>query len=222
MKTKTILILAAAALSLGFSAKASADTQMQRLYNPNSGEHFYTARIAEKDNLVAAGWRYEGIGWVAPDSGEPVYRLYNANAGDHHYTKIAYEKDQLIAAGWHDEGIAWYSGGAVPLYRAYNPNVTAGAHNYTTSDFEQNSLLAAGWNDEGIAWYGTAVGSPAGGQYYQSDFWYRAAPGMVFISDSGKAYTRVVNIENYSYVAWANQPTGAGNGSAQFIQSDLG
>ena len=60
---------------------------MYRLYNPNSGEHFYTANPAEKNNLVSLGWRYEGIGWTAPKkSNTPVYRLYNPNSGDHHYT----------------------------------------------------------------------------------------------------------------------------------------
>ncbi|MDR2976281.1 MAG: hypothetical protein LBV19_03125, partial [Streptococcaceae bacterium] len=77
MKKKKLLFVGAAvlALSLGISVKtADADVDMLRLYNPNSGEHFYTAGPAEKDNLVKAGWEYEGIGWVAPDSGTPVYR----------------------------------------------------------------------------------------------------------------------------------------------------
>jgi len=60
--------------------------QMYRVYNPNSGEHFYTQNVAEKNNLVSKGWRYEGIGWNGPTSGNPVYRLYNPNAGDHHYS----------------------------------------------------------------------------------------------------------------------------------------
>jgi len=59
---------------------------MHRLYNPNSGEHFYTAAVAEKNHLVKVGWKYEGIGWIAPANGSAVYRLYNANAGDHHYS----------------------------------------------------------------------------------------------------------------------------------------
>lgn len=42
---------------------------MYRLYNPNSGEHFYTASVAERDTVKKAGWRYEGIGWQAPKSG---------------------------------------------------------------------------------------------------------------------------------------------------------
>ena len=29
---------------------------MHRLYNPNSGEHFYTSTVAERDHLVSVGW----------------------------------------------------------------------------------------------------------------------------------------------------------------------
>ena len=86
---------------------------MYRLYNPNSGEHFYTASNYEARSLVSAGWRYEGVGWMAPArSSTPVYRLYNPNAGDHHYTTSAYERDHLKSVGWRDEGIGWYGSGS--------------------------------------------------------------------------------------------------------------
>ncbi|MDR2976297.1 MAG: Ltp family lipoprotein [Streptococcaceae bacterium] len=160
MKKKPLLFIAAAILGICLSDKAMADTQMQRLYNPNSGEHFYTASINERTSLVNAGWSYEGISWIAPDSGDAVYRLYNPNAGDHFYTRSINERDSLVKAGWKAEGIGWYSGGSVSLLRAYNPNAAAGSHNYTTAPFEQESLLKAGWRDEGVAWYGTGSGFP--------------------------------------------------------------
>ena len=54
---------------------------MYRLYNPYTGEHFYTADKAEKAKCISAGWRDEGIGWYAPLKSEtPVYRLYNKYA----------------------------------------------------------------------------------------------------------------------------------------------
>ena len=130
---------------------------MYRVYNPNSGEHFYTASSYEAGSLVKVGWRYEGIGWTAPKTSKtPVYRLYNPNAGDHHYTTSAAERDMLVKAGWNDEGIGWYSDDAqtVPVYREYNPNAKAGAHNFTTNKAEDEMLANAGWNQEGIAWYG--------------------------------------------------------------------
>ena len=130
---------------------------MFRMYNPNSGEHFYTQSKLEAGSLVKAGWTYEGVAWKAPKtSNTPVYRLYNPNAGDHHYTTNADERDMLVNAGWNDEGIGWYSDDeqGVPVYRQYNPNAKAGAHNFTTSKAENDHLVKVGWNAEGIAWYG--------------------------------------------------------------------
>ena len=147
---------------------------MHRLYNPNSGEHFYTKDLNENDTLVELGWKSEGIGWVAPidetAGNRPVYRLYNPNAGDHHYTMNENEKNVLTSIGWKYEGIGWYSydneantsikstvntiepDGAVVL-REYNPNAkAAGAHNYTLNQAENDFLVSVGWLDEGTAW----------------------------------------------------------------------
>lgn len=143
---------------------SSNGVRMYRLYNPNSGEHFYTARLAEKEYLVRQGWSYEGVAWIAPrESNRPVYRLYNPNAGDHHYTMNLEERDALIALGWKDEGIGWYSspGKEDPIYRQYNPNASSGTHNYTRSKDENDYLTAIGWRPEGIGWYGIQWNLPS-------------------------------------------------------------
>ena len=130
---------------------------MYRLYNPYSGEHFYTADKNEKDFLVKKGWHDESIGWYAPSySNVPVFRLYNAYAGDHHYTLNEEERDALIAAGWKYENIGWYSdqNETIPVYREYNPNAFKCNHNYTTDKNEHDTLIKLGWKDEKIAWYG--------------------------------------------------------------------
>ena len=144
------------------SSTAPSGVAMHRLYNPNSGEHFYTASAHERDSLRRTGWKYEGVGWTAPASSRtPVYRLYSGT--DHHYTTSAAERDMLVRAGWKYEGVGWYSDDAkgVPLYRQFNPNVNPGAprnnsgsHNYTTSRAEHDHLVSAGWRGEGIGWYG--------------------------------------------------------------------
>ncbi len=154
---------------------------MNRLYNPNSGEHFYTKDLHEKDVLVGLGWKDEGIGWIAPQensdtapvaAGLEVFRLYNPNAGDHHYTTDSNERDTLVRVGWDYEGIGWYSAKpysstpatsaasrqvtnySIPVYREYNPNAkAAGAHNYTISENENDVLVSLGWLDEGIGWW---------------------------------------------------------------------
>ena len=138
---------------------ATSGITMWRLYNPNSGEHFYTGNLYEAKQVAKAGWNWEGVGWVAPSSGEPVYRLYNPNAGDHQYTLHAAERDMLVTVGWNYEGIGWYSdtNKTVALLRQYNPNARAGSHNFTVNTQEKNMLVQAGWKDEGIGWYGVAL-----------------------------------------------------------------
>ncbi|MEO1772344.1 leucine-rich repeat protein [Candidatus Enterococcus ferrettii] len=158
--TVFLVISIIAIFTLSSEVEAATD-DMYRLYNPNSGEHFYTKNGAERDMLKKVGWKDEGIGWYAPTKGDPVYRLYNPNAGDHHYTLNGNEKDMLVKVGWRYEGVGWFSDTkkTIKLYRAYNPNAKAGSHNYTVNGAEQDMLIRAGWKDEGLAWYGTHRGS---------------------------------------------------------------
>ena len=131
--------------------------EVYRMYNPNSGEHFYTSAKEEKEALEKAGWKYEGVAFHSlSSSSHPLYRVYNPNAGDHHYTESTAERDHLIKVGWKEEGIAFYvtdQQGGVPLYRLYNPNAEAGAHHYTASVKERDFLITAGWKSEGVGFY---------------------------------------------------------------------
>lgn len=150
--------------------EASGSVPMYRLYNLNTGEHFYTASVKERNYLASSGWNYEGVGWIAPASGSPVYRLYNRNAGDHHYTVSVKERNYLIGTGWKYEGIGWYSGGNIPVYRQYNSHAVSGSHNYTTDKSENDSLVRAGWRSEGIGWrcVGKGYAADQGIDYYQA------------------------------------------------------
>lgn len=149
--------LAKQASSLGQTLQAMETVSVYRLYNPNSGEHFYTPSAQEKDHLVQAGWNFEGTGWRAPknDPSTPVYRLYNPNAGDHHYTTDVQEKTYLASVGWNDEGVAWYSDPwqGVEIFRAYNPNARVGAHHFTSNSLERDALVKAGWRNEAVGFY---------------------------------------------------------------------
>lgn len=155
------------------NAYAEEGIVIYRLYNSNSGEHFYTGNMEEKNHLTAVGWRDEGVGWTAPlQSAVPVYRLYNQYGGEHHYTANVRERDALIKAGWKDEGIGWYSyeGNGInerdmtPLYRQYNPNAFANNHNYTANTEEKENLLKLGWRDEKVGWYGISLDQVWNGQ----------------------------------------------------------
>ena len=113
---------------------------MYRLYNPNSGEHFYTKDMNERNVLVTAGWDYEGIAWWAPlealTADTPVWRLYNTVSGEHYYTTSLAEANHIYASTavpkkdergqqvydangvpqftptWNQEGIGWHSADA--------------------------------------------------------------------------------------------------------------
>lgn len=135
---------------------ASGTVKIYRLYNPVSGEHFYTDDEDERAYLTVIGWKSEDVAWKSPTDGDPVYRLYNPNAGEHHYTKSEKEKDALVDLGWEDEGILFYSESETkgePIYREYNPNEESCNHNYTSNKAEHDYLVSLGWKDEGVAFY---------------------------------------------------------------------
>ena len=127
------------------------DVTVYRLYNPNTGEHFYTASKYEYDVLSKNGWNGEKAVFTMTDYGTAVYRLYNPNGGMHVYTTSAHERDVLKNAGWNDEGTAFYvpEEGKTKVYRLYNPG--NGDHLLTTNANERGFLLLAGWTDEKVA-----------------------------------------------------------------------
>ena len=128
---------------------------MHRMYDPNSGEHFYTGSEVERDFLVNAGWHYEGVGFNSPLEGKPVYRLYEPVYGEHLYTMDEAERAKLISWGWNDEGVAFNSAESneVPQYRLRNPNAKRGGYHFTGSAQERQDLMNVGWVYEGIGWY---------------------------------------------------------------------
>ncbi|GAB2027708.1 DUF6287 domain-containing protein [Lactovum odontotermitis] len=173
-KTKLLTSLALAVSALGISAPVYADKNgapkdevpVYRLYNKNTGEHFYTPSAYELINLQNAGWTPEGIGWYAPVTGEPVYRIYNPNAkgGDHYYTTSKGEAAYDVSLGWkwdNNGKPAFYSDGKIDNFVAYNPNALSGAHNYTSDVNEQNSLIRLGWTYGAPAWKVLKAGTNA-------------------------------------------------------------
>lgn len=201
--TLVVAVFFAAMLALPQAVEAETTyTNMYRLYNPNSGEHFYTASLAEAKSVVEAGWQWEGVGWVAPKTSKtPVYRLYSG--ADHHYTASVEERDWLIDQGWKSEGIGWYSDDAkgVALLRQFNPNVdpsaatnNSGSHNYTTSKAENDHLVSVGWRAEGIGWYGAKVATqPISGFWVTTSAWGNGSQLYWIGSDAQLAKGRYVD-----------------------------
>lgn len=124
-----------------------------RLYNPNSGEHFFTRNASGVYDLTSIGWRYEGIAWH--EAGDvDVYRLYSGN--EHMYVTKIKELADLVIAKWSLEKSAFKcfaepGDDRVPVFRLYNKN--GGRHMFTADVKERDTLVRAGWTLEGIAFY---------------------------------------------------------------------
>lgn len=124
-----------------------AEGSVYRLYNPNNGDHLYTTDFSEAAGVYMSGWSYEGIAWVAPASGYPVFRLYDGKF--HLFTADQEEKNALLTAGgWTNEGIAFRSNGSNRIYRMYN--LGSGEHLLTTDRAEHDALTICGWQCEGF------------------------------------------------------------------------
>lgn len=130
---------------------------LYRLYNTTTGEHLFTPKEAEKNNLVALGWKLEGAAGLIPATdGDAVYRLYNPWTGEHHYTTDTNEVKNLVKIGWKDEGVCFYSSRSTkrtPVYSLYNPNRTEFYHHYTAKLDEIEQNVRDGWKKEGVKWY---------------------------------------------------------------------
>ena len=181
--TKLGAVIMSAAMAVSFAPctaiTLAADSEVEKvpvygLYNPNSGEHYFTIDAAETKNLLAAGWQEGNVKWYAPTAGEEVYCLYNPNVfapdgtplGDHHYTSNEIERDNLLKAGWKQGNLAFYSSintteDRVPIYGLYNPNAYAmgysGAHHLTYKKTEVDNLLSLGWKEGDPKFYGYAA-----------------------------------------------------------------
>ena len=88
----------------GFSVAAnqlSNDAPVYRLYNPHTGEHYYTVQSGEEQALVRSGWtfeKYEGYLYPTQVPGSTlIYRLYNQVNGGHLYSASVAEVNAILA-----------------------------------------------------------------------------------------------------------------------------
>lgn len=133
----------------------AAQNCVYRLYNPVSGDHFYTTSILERNSAANSGYTYEGIAFDVSGDSNPVYRLYNYKTGEHFYTTSTSERDSAMKnSGFSLEGVAYSISGSsnTPIYRLVQARYPY-MHFYTSSTVERDSIVKSGdWRYEGIAW----------------------------------------------------------------------
>ena len=146
----------------GASAFKSDFVHFNRLFDPISGVHFFSANSSELSALTGRGYKNEGIGWslFAPSGGEinglsEVHRLYNPATSKHLLTISDGEVSAAKSSGWNYEGIigrayALGQGSENSVKRYFN--ASTGDHLYTSSATEAASLPGLGYSYEGNAW----------------------------------------------------------------------
>ncbi len=139
-----------------YTITSSTYVPVYRLYNPATGEHFFTLNAGEIDGLVKSGWNDEGVAFNVPaTSNTPVYRYFSTKTGEHYYTSSDAEKTTLTANGFVYEGIAWYSGDSnnSMVYRLRVTSKNKSYTHYTASTAERDNLINAGWTSEATGFY---------------------------------------------------------------------
>jgi len=143
-------------------------TPVYRFFNRVNESHFYTADIAERDNVMStlsSTYAYEGIAYAVDEASSlnnaPLYRFFNMKNGSHFYTASLAERDQVAAMSstYTLEGPAYNVcltnvPGSTPVYRFYNRK--NGSHFYTASVVERDDVmnnLAATYIYEGAAFF---------------------------------------------------------------------
>lgn len=139
--------------------------QVYRFYNTETGSHFFTTSLAERNSVIENldGLSYEGNAFdsnVTDVNGTAVFRFYNTSNGVHFYTVSADEAASIRQnlSNFQDEGIAYYasaddSNGGTALFRFFN--TSNGSHFFTVSETERDNIIATlgHYNYEGVAFY---------------------------------------------------------------------
>jgi|GEM_PF-5758120 len=120
--------------------------------------HFWTTDLSERDRMIKAKYRYEGVAWRAypTKTSVEVYRLYSPTMRKHLFTTDSNEKNILSkTSSWTYEGIAWYSNPSTagkPVYRLYS--AYNAEHFFTTSSYERDQISKPGgaYRYEGVSW----------------------------------------------------------------------
>jgi hypothetical protein len=136
-----------------------------RFFDLANGTHFYTASVAERDNVLTRRpdlvQEFNGFGTELAQSSATtaVYRFFDTTHGTHFFTASAGERDQIVAtrpdlifessSTFLEDTVQ--SAGDVPVYRFFS--AADGTHFYTASATEAAGLNPSSFIAEGISFY---------------------------------------------------------------------
>lgn len=151
---------------------ASPTSEVFRFYNTDTGLHFYTNSVSERDAVINSlpNFHYEGGVFKVPvNAGNgavtDVYRFFDNSIGSHFYTASAAERDLLkaTASQMQYEGAAfkaYANAGADGEHQAVHRFLRSdtGTHFYTASETEKTTVEAIMplFRYEGIAYFADA------------------------------------------------------------------
>jgi uncharacterized protein (DUF1800 family) len=214
----------------------SAPDAVYRFYNRETGTHFYTASVSERDEVVRAfvQFAYEGAAFAALSQPRadsvPVFRFYNKQTGTHFYTTSASERDGIIAyyPQFVYEGPAFHAlpvagaDGRTAVYRFFNK--ATGSHFYTASASERDKVIAtyAAFVYEGIAFYvypaASATVVPV--VVRSSDAWRFLAQATFFPTQSDLARAQAIGVRAYLEEQFAQPASGYPDADFYYLSLD--
>ena len=230
--------IGAAALAM-WSCPALAQTTpdaVYRFYNRETGTHFYTVSVTERDDVIRAfaQFAYEGAAFAAlrqPRADTvPVFRFYNKTTGTHFYTTSVSERDGIIAyyPQFVYEGPAFHAlpvagtDGRTAVYRFFNK--TTGSHFYTASAAERDKVIATypAFVYEGTAFYvypaASATAAPV--VVRSSDAWRFLAQASFFPTQAEVARANSLGVRAYLEDQFAQPPSGYPDADFYYLSLD--
>lgn len=227
----------AAALIAAWAGSAAAQVDaVYRFYNRETGTHFYTASVSERDGVVQSmpQFAYEGAAFAALSQARsdsvPVFRFYNTKTGTHFYTTSVSERDGIIAyyPQFAYEGTAFHAlpvagtDGRTAVYRFFNK--TTGSHFYTASASERDKVIATypAFVYEGIAFYVYPSSSAAVAPVVvrSSDAWRFLAQSSFFPTQQALARAGSIGVRAYLEEQLAQAPSGYPDGDFYYLSLD--
>jgi hypothetical protein len=137
-----------------------------RFFNTDTGTHFYSSSIIERDSIIAnlPNFNLEGPSFKQANTTNgptaSVFRFFNTETGTHFFTQSTIETEHITAnlPSFNLEGEAYLGyteevAGSTPLYRFFNTDT--GTHFYTAAEAEKDSIVAnlPNFNFEGTAYW---------------------------------------------------------------------